>query len=215
MNKNVKKGIAYISPLLILIVNYFVSRLLYPVMGNWSWVIILPIYYALIFLVITITGEIHNYKCWFKKSEGKIRWRVICVVFFSIFSLPVFFMNSNKLDTVLIVFLSIIYSIINPFFEELYWRRFLLTKIKAKKWLLVLFSTLLFTLNHPIALATLNTTFIEPGFIFITFMFGVIWCVLFLKTNSLRWNYVTHVMVNFASLSVLVFLNLFVPVFSM
>ena len=215
MKKENNYRLIIVSPFIILLVNFFVSQILFSFMGNWSWTVVLPIYYCQISVIIFLLGEEKNYKEWFKKSEGSIIWRIICVIFFSVFSLPVFFTNISRLDSLIVIILSIIYSIINPFFEEVFWRRILLSNLKMNKIIAVLFSSLLFTINHPLTLFKLNRIFCEPGFLIITFLYGLVWSITYLKTKSLRCNYFTHVMVNFASLSILVFLNRYVPVFSM
>ncbi|MBP7702993.1 MAG: hypothetical protein KA126_03815 [Candidatus Hydrothermae bacterium] len=163
MKKENNYRLIIVSPFIILLVNFFVSQILFPFMGNWSWTVVLPIYYCQISVIIFLLGEEKNYKEWFKKSEGSIIWRIVCIIFFSVFSLPVFFTNINRLDSLIVIILSIIYSIINPFFEEVFWRRILLSNEKMNKIIAVFFSSLLFTINHPLTLFKLNRIFCEPG----------------------------------------------------
>lgn len=184
-------------------------------MGNWSWTVFLPIYYCQIAIFIVLLGEGKNIKDWFRKSEGSIIWRIICILFFSMFSIPIFVINISRLDSFNIILLSIMYSVINPFFEEIFWRKILLSNERINRTVSVLFSSFMFTLNHPITLLKLNKIFSEPGFLVITFLYGIVWSITYLKTKSLRYNYFTHMLVNFASLSILVFLNRYAPVFSM
>jgi len=214
MKKN-SYGLITISPFVILLFNFITSRTLFPIMGNWSWTVVLPMYYCLICVIILLTDEEKNYKDWFRKAEGPVIWRIICVAFFSLFSIPIFILNMDRLDSLPVVIMSIIYSLINPFFEEIFWRKILLSNEKMNKILSVLFSSALFTINHPVTLSELNKTFFEPGFLIITFLYGIIWSITYLNTKSLRYNYFTHILVNFASLSILVFLNRYVPAFSM
>lgn len=210
-----KESIRRISPLILIIVNYFSSHLLYRRFASWCWVPILAVYYFLIAVIVFMLGENGHYREWFAKSKGRRVWRVMGIVFFSLFSLPYFVMNISLLNNASMIVLSIVYSLVNPFFEELYWRRVLLTGTKTNGVLSVFISSIFFTVNHPAAFSLLNTTFTEPGFLVVTFMYGLMWSLLFKKTGSLRWNYATHAMVNFASLSVLVFMNVYVPAFSM
>ncbi len=202
-----------ISPALLFVVDSLSSTFFYSLWGNWSWIPVICVYYLFITIIMVITGEHKQIQDAFKKSEGNYVWRILSLVFFFGATLPIFLSNYSLLNSPYLIILLILYSLINPFFEEMYWRKMLLDITGVNRILLVFVSSALFTVNHPLTLSFLHTSFTEPVFLIVTFLFGLMWSLTYIKTKSLRYNYITHAFINFASLSVLVFLNIYNPSF--
>ena len=54
-------------------------------------------------------------------------------------------------DSKLLIVLWLLFALINPFFEEFYWRGLLLDYTnKWNKWISIIYSTILFVASHPL-----------------------------------------------------------------
>jgi membrane protease YdiL (CAAX protease family) len=108
-------------------------------------------------------------------------------------------------------FSLIFFVLINPCLEEGCWRGLLLDAASGwTKWLAILYSSVLFMLNH-LWMAVLVTGARNPAASAYQFMFGVLMSLVYLKTQRLRWPVAAHFLVNLLTPTVAVFLNLYVP----
>ena len=107
--------------------------------------------------------------------------------------------------------LWILFSLINTFFEEIYWRGFLLENTFKSKILSSIYSTALFVISHLFIWGIFSFGNRNIFTIISLIIMGVVWCIVKNKTKSLRWNIVSHIMVDIFNLSVFVFLNLYIP----
>lgn len=91
--------------------------------------------------------------------------------------------------------------LINSLLEEYVWRWFVTEKFHTlfrNSWIAVILSAAAFTLHHIIAMATFFdalTTALCAGFIFIG---GAIWSSLYLRYNSIRPAYISHICADLA-----------------
>jgi membrane protease YdiL (CAAX protease family) len=103
------------------------------------------------------------------------------------------------------------FAVINPFFEEVFWRGLLLKKLPLPAVGRVLYSTAFFIISHPLmwgVFSIANRSWMTWASLAVM---GVVWSVVFLKTDSLRWPLISHFMVDIFNLSVFVFLNIYQP----
>lgn len=126
-----------------------------------------------------------------------------------IIPLPIFLMNNGLFKSLEIWLPWILLALINPWIEEFYWRGLLSDYTKEwNSWISVIFMSLLFAGNH--AGFGVNSELLRGIEILIsTFVMGVIWAVVYKKTNSLRWIVFAHFLVDFFSLSAPSFLDLY------
>jgi membrane protease YdiL (CAAX protease family) len=123
------------------------------------------------------------------------------------------FIGSWQLITPLQIFIPwLILGLINPFLEEFYWRGLMLDMTQTwPKWIPVLYISLFFALNHVFGIAFTSIGAGNPIFLINTFVLGVLFSIIYLKTKSLRWLIIGHGLADLLGLSIPVFLNLWVP----
>ncbi|WP_034061543.1 CPBP family intramembrane glutamic endopeptidase [Lacinutrix jangbogonensis] len=103
----------------------------------------------------------------------------------------------------------IVLTLINPWIEEFYWRGLLFEYTKNwSNWKVVIFTSVVFAFSH--AVFAVNSK-LNSGLTVIisTFIMGLIWGLVYKKTNSLRWIIVAHFLVDFFNLSAASFLDLY------
>ena len=146
----------------------------------------------------------------FAKSERKIIWFILCLVV-GLIPLPIMLMNLGLITSPVVIVLWLMFAVINPVFEQIYWRGFLLTALPFPKKLSALYSTFFFVLSHPLmwgVFSIANRSWMTWASLF---LMGTVWSATYLKTKSLRWCLASHILVDVFNMSVFVFLNLYIP----
>jgi hypothetical protein len=196
------------SPILIILVAFIIAFLAGNVFGVWVWVPIMIAYWFLIALVILANGGKPLVIRWLAPSKGAWYWNGLALVPV-LPLLPTFIDNINFYTEWWILLLTIVVALVNPWFEEAYWRGLLLDRTSEwPNWKSLLFSSVFFALTHlPLAVHSIAIRFtIIPVFIM-----GLIWGIVYKKTKSLRWAIFGHFLVNFFALTIPAFLNLLLP----
>lgn len=146
---------------------------------------------------------------WLKKPKGSFTWAILAVVI-GLIPLPLFLFNCHTLLVGWHIWLPwILLAFINPWIEEFYWRGLLSDyTLGWSTTASVLFSSSLFAVNH---LAFGINSQVNSGIelIISTFLMGVVWALIYHRTKSLRWAIFSHFLVDFLSVSVPAFLDLF------
>jgi membrane protease YdiL (CAAX protease family) len=180
------------------------------VLSEWVFIPAAIIYWLLSFNIsLRIAGKeaIKNY---FNKPNGSIGWFVLSIII-GFMPLSILLLNINLLHNPMIIILWILFSLINPFFEEIYWRGFLLENTFKSKILSSVYSTTLFVISHLFIWGIFSFGNRNIFTILSLLIMGTVWCIVKNKTKSFRWNIVSHIMVDVFNLSVFVFLNLYIP----
>ncbi|MDM5232486.1 CPBP family intramembrane metalloprotease [Lysinibacillus pakistanensis] len=122
-------------------------------------------------------------------------------------------MNYQLFDSALLLILWLIFAFINPWFEELYWRGVLLDGLKKdwSKWFSVVYSTLFFVLSHPFMWGVFSIASKSYHLYIYLSLAGIVWAITYFKTKSLRWVIFSHFIVDIGNLTVLTFLNIYLP----
>jgi len=203
------KRIVLISPFLITIVNVIIAFAFGEIIGKWAFIPIVLIEWVLfLFFVFKYGGGAASIKNWLQKPKSFSIWTVLTVLM-GLITLPLFLMHYNTLTDWTIWLPWILLALINPWIEEFYYRGFLLDNTREwKNWKAILFSTLVFSMNH--AVFGINSE-VNSGFTILisTFIMGLVWAITYKKTKSLRWLIFAHFLVDFFSLSAPAFLDLF------
>ena len=202
------KQIVLISPFLIIVINFGIAFLFGRIIGKWAFIPIILIEWCLFLLFILRFSTKTTRKKWLQKASGSIGWNILAL-FVGILPLPLFLMHYNTLEPWQVWIPWILLALINPWIEEFYWRGLLLDYTKDwPNWIAILFTSLVFGLNH--AVFGVNSE-LNSGFTVIvsTLIMGIIWALVFKKTNSLRWIIFAHFLVDFFNLSAASFLDLY------
>ena len=204
-----RKVLGIISPLERIIVCSISAVLLYKVMGKWVFIPVFMLYWGLSFFITVKFAGISGIKNWLQKPVGKIRWLVLSVI---VGFIPLQILLTNlHIITFRMILLSIPFVLLNPFFEELYWRGFVLDYTFSSKKISSLYSSVLFILSHLFIWGVFsygNRNYFLIGSLAIM---STVWCIVRIKTKSLWWCIISHFLVDVFNLMVLVMLNKVIP----
>tara|TARA_B100001063_G_scaffold229336_1_gene241459 strand:+ start:336 stop:974 length:639 start_codon:yes stop_codon:yes gene_type:complete len=203
-----KKQIVLISPFLIIAINFGIAFLFGNIIGKWAFIPIILIEWCLFLFFILRYTEKETRKKWLQKSKGSFGWNILAL-FIGILPLPLFLMHYETLGIWQVWLPWILLALINPWLEEFYWRGLLLDYTKDwSNWIAIIFTSSVFALNH--AVFGVNSE-LNSGFTVMisTFIMGIIWGLVYKKTNSLRWIILAHFLVDFFNLSAASFLDLY------
>ena len=211
MGKNKKKWRAVAAPLVIILVGFLTAFTTNELIGEWAF-IPLSIVYWLSILFVVQPNKARFFKM-FRKSKGNIFWRIIAYIP-AMFTIVAFVWGLLSITTVtpLLVVLSLVFIVINPVMEEMFWRGWLLKKLPwQSSTTKVVYSTVFFTLSHYCMWGVFSVTMRSTMMLVPLLIMGTVWSVSFLKSGSLRHNIIAHALVDILNLSVWVLLNLYIP----
>ena len=203
-----KNPIVILSPFIIIAVNLFVAYAFGLIIGKWAFIPMILIGWVLWSFFILKYGGLKSIKRWLKKPRGKYYWIAIAIIV-GLLPLPLFIFHSSTLADWTIWLPWIVLALINPWIEEFYWRGLLLDSIKGwSNWFAILYVCTLFALNH--AAFGINSN-LNSGYHVVasTFVMGMVWGIIYLKTRSLWWPILSHFMVDFFNLSAASFMDLY------
>ena len=206
--KLTKKEIVLASPFLIIAINLGIAFVFGKIIGKWAFIPIILIEWCLFLYFIYRYTNKKTRKKWLKKPKGSFGWNIL-TLFIGILPLPLFLMHYETLSTWQVWLPWILLALINPWIEEFYWRGLLLDYTKNwSNWTAIFFTSALFALNH--AVFGVNSE-LNSGLTIIisTFIMGIIWGLVYKKTDSLRWIILAHFLVDFFNLSAASFLDLY------
>lgn len=203
-----KRAIVLASPILIIAINLIVAYAFGQIIGKWAFIPIILIEWCLfMYFVLRYAGWI-QIRGWLEKSKQGFGWNILAL-FIGLVPLPLFIMHSDTLSSWQVWLPWILLALINPWIEEFYWRGLLLNY--TKHWssgAAILFTSILFALNH--AVFGVNSELNSGLTVLVsTFVMGLVWALVFKKTQSLRWIIVAHFLVDFFNLSAASFLDLY------
>jgi len=203
-----KKNVVLASPFVIIAMNFIVAYIFGPIIGKWTFIPIILIEWCLfIFFISRIAGKDSILK-WLKKPCGDFAWNMYAI-FISLIPLPLFVFNYETLAFWHVWVPYALIALVNPWVEEFYWRGLLLDYTKDwSKWISILFSSSLFALNQAVfgLSSDLNNGY---AVVVSAFMMGVVWAIVYQRTNSLRWVIFAHFLVDVFNLSAASFLDLY------
>ncbi|WP_338749178.1 CPBP family intramembrane glutamic endopeptidase [Bacillus sp. FJAT-52991] len=210
--KNRKRNFILVSPIVVILLGFITATTCSKVIDEWAWVPLAIVYWSSLGICIKYFKGNKQIKDWLKKPQpSKL------MVFFSLilgfFPMSVVMTNYELFNSIWLVVLWLLFAIINPFFEELYWRGLLLDAAMElfPKWIAMAYSTIFFVLSHPLMWGVFSIANAHYHvFIYLTIL-GVVWSYTYFQTQSLRWVILSHFFVDIGIMTVPVFLNLYVP----
>ncbi|HHU53164.1 MAG TPA: CPBP family intramembrane metalloprotease [Clostridiaceae bacterium] len=203
------KNPAVTAPPMIILLGFLVAQTANTVIGAWSFIPLALVYwFSIIYVVKPDKASFFDVM---KKSTGSLVWRLIAYIP-AMFTLVAFVMGLQMIKiTPLLTILSVIFILINPVMEEMFWRAWLLPRLPWGQVANIAYSTLLFTLSHYCMWGVFSVTIRSSMMLMPLIIMAILWSVSFLKSGSLRHCVIAHALVDTFNLSVWVFLNLFIP----
>jgi membrane protease YdiL (CAAX protease family) len=206
-----KKILACVSPIALIALCHFFVVFLYKTMGFGQWVFVpaFIMYWGLSHLIVLKLAGVSYIKNLFHKPVGKIGWLILSVIV-GFLPFSILLMNLSII-TVPLMLLSVLFSVINPFFEELYWRGFVLDYTFRSKLQSSIYSSILFILSHIFIWGVFSYGDRNLHLIIALTIMSIVWCIVRIKTKSLWWCIVSHFFVDLFNLLVFVMLNIYIP----
>jgi membrane protease YdiL (CAAX protease family) len=149
---------------------------------------------------------------WVRPAEGLRIWPILGVGL-GLLSLPQFVRHHAILDSAWLIALWLAFGLVNPWFEEGYWRGLLLDA--TARWPVVLrvsYSSVLFAVSHPWIWGVHSEGMRDLRVVPVLAIIGALWAIVRLRSGTLRWNIVGHAGANLLGLSVPILLGLHSPV---
>jgi len=211
MNEEIKSYVkSLIIPVAIILLGIIVGRFFLIFIKNWAWIPIILFYWIVIALLIYFDYKKNkkNPVDYFKGFRFKLS-TVILSLLVGLIPLPIFFKYFHLFDTGYLIVLWILVAIINPLFEEIFWRGYLLDySPKIPFWIKAIVSSLLFAVAHPLTWGIFSANMLTVEMFISVFTMGIVWSFVYKKSESLLLPYISHLLVDLFNCSVLAFLNL-------
>jgi CAAX protease family protein len=199
-----------LSPILVISLGSGVQHAAGSTLGAWSWLPTMLVFWCSIAGVIGWSRRDRPTMVWFAQPRGRVWWSVLAVGV-GLVSLREFASGWRSLESPGVLFLWLAFGLVNPWFEESYWRGLLIDATGGWKALGVIYSSLAFAASHPLIWGVHSGALRHPAAVVGLGLAGAVWGMAYWRTGSLRWTIVGHSCANLFGLSVPVLLNLYVP----
>lgn len=203
--------VAVVSPIALIAICRAVQFLAAPAFGVWAWLPTMLLFWASIGGLIAWMGGMTAVNRWLQPARGGRVWCLVAVVM-GLLSLPGFVKHWSVIRPAPILFSWLLFSLINPWFEEGYWRGVLLDA--TERWggiLSVTYSATWFAVSHPLVWGVHTVALREWVVLPVLAVMGAVWAIAYRRSKSLRWPIAGHMCANLFGLSVPVLLNIHVP----
>lgn len=202
---------ALLSPILLVAVCASVQVGAGQIIGVWAWVPTMFCFWAAIALFLR--GFSSHRSAWsrFRPASGNVAWSVLAVAA-GLFSLHGFLRHWTLLTSPHLIVAWLVFALVNPWFEESYWRGLLIDATASwGKLLSLLYSSAWFAASHPLIWGIHSVPLRKLEAVGALFFVGTLWGLAYQRTNSLRWCVAGHMLANLLGLAALVLLNLYDP----
>lgn len=199
------------SPLVIIGIGHVASRVAFGALGPWGWVPAVLVYWGLLGAAIALGREPGAVRRWTGRARGGRGWTLLALLA-GLIPMPILLQNLHLLADPVILVCWLLFALINPWFEEFYWRGLLLdATARWPAWAGAVYSTALFVAFHPLVAGVFSVANRDPFALAALALMGLAWVAAYRRTGTLRWAVASHVLVDLGNLAVPVFLNLYVP----
>jgi len=216
MNKETTNYLkSLIIPVSIILLGIIVGRVFFTFIKNWSWIPIVLFYWLAVSFVLYIDYKKNRKRPidYFRGYKFKIS-TVILSLIVGLIPLPILLKYFYLFNSSYLILFWILLAIINPFFEEIFWRAYMLDMSpKIPLWIKVIVSSLLFSAAHPLIWGIFSPSMLTIEMIISVFIMGIVWSYVYIKSKSLILPYFSHLLVDLFGCSILAFLNL-LPIMS-
>jgi len=206
-----KLAYALISPVILVGICALVQVLAGRVIGVWAWVPTMFCFWAVIALLTRNFSGFSVARNRFRHATGSFVWPALAVLA-GLLSLHGFIRHWTLLSTPSVIVAWVGFALINPWFEESYWRGLLMDataswgRLRSQ-----LYSSAWFAVSHPLIWGIHSLPLRKAEAVGALFFVGLLWGITYQRTGSLRWCVVGHMLANLFGLAALVLLNIHDP----
>jgi len=178
--------------------------------GAWAWVPTMLGFWLVIALLLHKYPGLRPHQR-FQRASGSPLWSVLAVSA-GFLSLHEFLENWTLLANGQLIFAWLAFALVNPWFEESYWRGLIIDSTASwGKLASLLYSSAWFAASHSLIWGIYSLPLRKPEAAGALFFVGLIWGLAYQRTGSLRWCVVGHMLANLLGLAALVLLNMYDP----
>jgi uncharacterized protein len=202
---------AGLSPALLIAICAIVQVAAGHFLGVWAWVPTMLVFWLVI--AVFLRGFSHRAlpRSWFRPASGSFIWSVLAVVA-GLLSLHGFLRHASLLNEWHLITAWAVFALVNPWFEESYWRGLIMDSTASwGRALSLLYSSALFAASHPLIWGIHSLPLRKIEAVGALFVVGVLWGLAYQRTGTLRWCVVGHMLANLFGLAALTLLNLYDP----
>ena len=213
MNMSSKQRVCLLlSPFFIISLGFLTATIFNQYLQGWAWVPLALVYWSSLGMCIYYFKGDKSVKDWLGKSNPSKLWVTLSLLL-GMFPLTILMMSYHLFASISLILFWLMFALINPWFEELYWRGVLLDGLLAwfPKWISILYTTLFFVLSHPLMWGVFSIASKSYHLYIYLSVAGIVWAITYIKTRSLRWVIFSHFIVDIGNLTVLTFLNIYIP----
>lgn len=211
MSDSAKHYLAFFGfPVAIILLGNVVIKLLYPVFREYAFIPAVLFYWVLTYGVVYFDSKSRNtgIATYLKETKFKV-YLILLSILVGCLPLPIFILNIKSLNTPFLISTWIVVALTNPFFEEIFWRGYMIGhRAKMPFYIKSFYSSLLFTLSHVFIWGVVSEAILTKELIISVFIMGVAWSFIYQKSRSIVLPYFSHMLVDIFNLSVLAFMNL-------
>lgn len=206
-----KRAILIISPFIVIGLGHIAARIAVSAIGTWAWIPVVLLYWGLLGALVAWGSGPKAMQRWLAPARGSRGWTALALVV-GLIPLPILLQNFHLLADPAVFVGWLLFALINPWFEEFYWRGLLLDATADwPAWASGLYSIVLFVAFHPLVVGVFSLANRNWMAIVGISLMAAAWTAAYRKTGTLRWAVASHVLVDLGNLAVPVFLNLYVP----
>ncbi len=205
-----KKVGIIVSPIIIIAIGFIIASFSSLIMNDWAIIPLAIIYWSLS-LFYSFRFKRQSLRAYFSKPKGSTAWFILALV---VGSLPIFILirNITILNNPIVLITWLIFALINPFIEEIYWRGVLVDNLPFRgKWASVGYSTLLFVASKPLMWGVFSVAGRSLTILLPLGIMAIVWSIVYIKTKSLWWSITSHFLVDIFALTGVMLLNLYMP----
>lgn len=199
-----------LSPIVVIGLGMSAQHAAGSCLGAWSWVPTMVVYWCGIVCVIKWSRPDRPTRLWFARPRGSVVWSILALGI-GLVSVRELIAGWRSLLPVAVFVPWLLVGLLNPWFEESYWRGALIDAAGRWKALGVAYSTFAFAVSHPLIWGVHSVALGRPAAMVGLGVAGAIWGVAYWRTGSLRWAVVGHGCADLLGLSVPVLLNIYLP----
>jgi len=203
--------VAVLSPVLLVAACMSMQFAAGAIVGVWAWVPTILLFWSGIAIAVLLFGGRPVLSRWLQPAQGSLWWCVPAAAV-GLLSLSGFLTHWQLIGDPLIFVSWLAFGLINPWFEEAYWRGMLIDATASWGGVpSVAYSAAWFALSHPLIWGVHSMAMRRWPVIFALLFVGVIWAVVYRRSKSLRWTVAGHMLANLLGMSVPVLLNMYDP----
>ncbi|MGY0799464.1 CPBP family intramembrane glutamic endopeptidase [Lysobacter sp. A286] len=198
------------SPLALVAICASIQLIAGRYVGVWAWVpTMLGFWLVIAFLLHKYPASRPRQR--FQRASGSRFWSILALLA-GLLSLHGFLGNWTLLDNTQLIAAWLVFALVNPWFEESYWRGLLIDSTASwGKLASVLYSSVWFAASHPLVWGIYSLPLRKPEAVGALLLVGLIWGFAYQRTGSLRWCVAGHMLANLLGLAALVLLNIYDP----